>query len=299
MKTLDFWPALPIIVQYGGLPNLDLPAPWDDDNIIAALKQSSRVCSISLTVTSSLLKKLSKITEPFLELEELTLLSSDDIQLTFPSTFRCGPRLRALHSTRISFPSLPQLLSPSHALVDLQLHKIRSRYCSPEAITNSLSGMTQLRSLSLSLSFSTRRNYHDSPPQAEERVVLSALTFLKYQGTGNYLDSLVARIDAPHLQDIDIIFFRQPTMDTLQLGRFIQRIEMQRSFSQAAVHSSEQDISISLMDSSTSTPLRLRISGEQSYGQLSSWLNFVTNLSRSYPRNTCTYRYDSIAGWGG
>jgi hypothetical protein len=110
--------------------------------------------------------------------------------------------------------------------------------------------MTQLRSLSLlSLSLSTRRNYHDSPPQAEERVVLSALTFLKYQGTGNYLDSLVARIDAPHLQDIDIIFFRQPTMDTLQLGRFIQRIEMQRSFSQAAVHSSEQDISISLMDS--------------------------------------------------
>jgi hypothetical protein len=126
MKTLDFWPALPIIVQYGGIPNLDPPAPWDDDNIIAALKQSSRVCSISLTVTSSLLKKLSKITEPFLELEELTLLSSDDIQLTFPSTFRCGPRLRALHSTRISFPSLPQLLSPSHALVDLQLHKIQN-----------------------------------------------------------------------------------------------------------------------------------------------------------------------------
>jgi hypothetical protein len=71
LKTLDCWPALPIIVQYGGSPNLDPPAPEDDDNIIAALKQSDRVSSINLTVTRSLLEKLSAISEPFSELEEL------------------------------------------------------------------------------------------------------------------------------------------------------------------------------------------------------------------------------------
>ena len=92
---------------------LDPPAPEDEDNIIAALKQSDRVSSISLTVTSSLLEKLSTISEPFSELEELVLLSQDNLQLTLPSAFRWGPRLRTLHSTRIAFPSLPQLLSPS------------------------------------------------------------------------------------------------------------------------------------------------------------------------------------------
>jgi hypothetical protein len=286
LKALYFWPALPIIVQYGGLPNLDPPAPADDDNIIAALKQSGRVRSISLTITRSLLKKLSKVTEPFLELEELTLflLSSDNTQSTLYKAFRCGPRLRTLHLTRIPFPSFVQLLSPSHDLIDLQLHEItRARYFSPEAFAKALSGMTQLRSLSLHfLSFSTNRSYLDLPPQAEERAVLSALTFLKYQGTGTYLDGLVARIDAPRLQDIDITFFRRPAMDTSQLGRFIQQIEMQRSFSLAVVQSSLQDITISLTDSNTSTPLRLRISSEISNWQLSSWFDFVTNLSSSY-----------------
>src|ERR1700761_7095216 len=53
LEALDCWSALPIIVQYGGTPDLDPPAPGDDDNIIAALKQFCRVTSISLTVTSS------------------------------------------------------------------------------------------------------------------------------------------------------------------------------------------------------------------------------------------------------
>src|SRR6201996_3567258 len=85
-KSLDFWPPLPIVVQYGGTPALDPPAPEDDDNIIAALKQSGRVSSISLTVTSSLLEKLSAISEPFSELEELALMSCDNMQLTIPNT---------------------------------------------------------------------------------------------------------------------------------------------------------------------------------------------------------------------
>ena len=54
LKTLDCWPTLSIVVQYGGSPALDPPAPEDEDDIMAALKQSDRVRSISLTVTSSL-----------------------------------------------------------------------------------------------------------------------------------------------------------------------------------------------------------------------------------------------------
>jgi hypothetical protein len=198
LKALNCWPTLPIAVQYGGSSDLSPPAREDDDNIISALKQSCRVSSIGLTATSSIVEKLSAISEPFSELEKLTLLSQDTTELTLPSTFRWGHRLHTLRSTRIAFPSLLPLLSPCHDIVDLQLHEIPiAGYFSPEAFANSLSGLAQLRSLSLHfLSFPHRRSYLSLPPTSRERVVLPALTNLKYRGTSKYLDSLVARIDA-------------------------------------------------------------------------------------------------------
>ena len=65
LKTLDCWPALPIVLEYGGSPTLDPPAPEDEDNIVAALKQYDRVSSIHLTISASLLEKLLLLKEPF------------------------------------------------------------------------------------------------------------------------------------------------------------------------------------------------------------------------------------------
>ena len=281
LKTLHCWPDLPIIVQYGGRPNLGPPAPEDDENIIAALTQSGRVSSIGLTVSCSLLEKLSAISEPFSELEELALMFRDNTPLTLPSTFRWGPRLRTLHLTRIAFPSFLQLLSPCHGLVDLQLHEIPSAgYFSPEGFTNALSGMTQLETLSLHfLSLPPRRNYLGLPPHSWERVLLPSLTCLKYRGTSKYLDSLVARVDAPRLGYIDLTFFSQPTMDASQLGRFIERIELQRSFSQADVQTSADAISISFTNSSIPTALRLQIPCKQLDWQLSSMSQILNQFS--------------------
>jgi hypothetical protein len=151
LKVLDCWSALPIVIRYGGVANLDPPAVEDNDNIIAALKQSARVSSISLTVTSSLLEKLSAISEPFSKLEELFLLSQENMHLTLPSTFQWGPRLHTLHSTGIGFPSFLQLLLPSHDLVDsIQLHEIPGTgYFSPYAFANVSSQMAQLQTISL------------------------------------------------------------------------------------------------------------------------------------------------------
>ncbi|KAI9451047.1 hypothetical protein BJY52DRAFT_131417 [Lactarius psammicola] len=246
LKNLDCWPPFPLLVNYGGLPMLRPPALEDEDNIMAALEQSDRVCSINLTVTSSLLKRLSTISEPISELEELVLLSQNNLQLTLPGAFWWGHRLRTLHSTRIAFPSLPQLLSPSQNLVDIQLHEIPGvGYFSPEAFANALCGMTQLETLSLHfLTLRPRRNYVSLPPPQGNRVLLPALTCFKYRGISKYLDCLVARIDAPHLGDIDIKFFSQPTLDASQLGLFINRIESWGSPLQAEILSSDGAISI-------------------------------------------------------
>ena len=281
LKSIDCWPALPIIVEYGGVPNLDPPASGDDDNIIAALKKSGRVSSISLTVTSSLLKKLSTISEPLSELEELVLLSQDNVQQTLPSTFLWGPRLRTLHSTGIAFPSLPPLLLPCQDLVDLQLHEIPSAgYLSPEQFANALSGIPQLRSLALHLlSFPRSRSYLGLPPPPGERIVLAALAHLEYRGTSKYLDSLVGRIDAPHLGDIEIRLFSQPTMDALQLGQFIRRTEMHTSLRYANVETSAQAISISFSNPNAPTPLRLQISCKQLDWQLSCMAQICDQIS--------------------
>ena len=281
LKTPDFWPALPIIVQYGGSSDLVPPSPEDDDNVIAALKQSGRVLSVSLTVTSSLHEKLSALSGPLSELEELVLQSQDNVQRTLPSTFLWGPRLRTLRSTRITFPLLLPLLLHCQDLVDLQLREIPSTgYFSPEQFTNALFGTPQLQSLTLHLlSFPRRRSLLGLPPPPGKHIILPALTHLKYRGTSKYLDNLVARIDATHLGDIDITLFSQPTMDALQMGRFIERLEMQISLSKAEIKTSAQAVSISFTDSGTSTPLRLQISCKRLDWQLSCMAQVCDQIS--------------------
>ena len=293
LKSLCLWPAaLPITIKYGGAPNLDPPAPEDDDNIIAALKQSGRVSSIRLTISSSLREKLSAISEPFTQLEDFVLFSQDSLPLTLPNSFHLGPRLCVLHLIGIAISSFPRLLSPSQALVDIQLHEIPiTGYFSPEAFANALSGTTQVRSLSLHfLSLPPRRNYLRLPPPRGERVVLPALTCLKFRGTSKYLDSFVARIDAPRLSGINITFFYQPTMDASQLGQFIERTEIQslqealRFFAKVEISADAISISFAWWDEenlckSTHPSLRLQISCKQLDWQLSCMAQVCDHIS--------------------
>ena len=259
-KILVCWPALPIVAEYGGSLALDTPAPEDEDNIMAALKQSNRITSISLTVTSSLLERLSAIEEPFSELEHLVLLTRDNVQLTLPNTFRWGPRLRCLHLTRIAFPTLLQLLHSSRNLVDLQLHGVHNpRHFSLEALTNTLSGMAWLQSLSLHCLPTDYYLAPSSPPG--ERVVLPVLTRLDFRGFAEYLDCLVARIDAPRLREIEVTFFNSYNrmFDLSPLAKFIDRTGMHTSHRRAHILSLERAISISLIQPGSATCLKLRL----------------------------------------
>ena len=280
-KALGYWPSFPLVVDYGAIHRP--PTPEDEDNIMAALERADRVRFISFTVSRSLLKKLATISKPFLELEDLVLLSNDNSQFTLPSTFWWGHRLRTLHSTRVAFTSLPQLLLPSQNLVDIRLDEIPNvGYFSPEEFANALCGMTQLQTLSLHfLSCPPRRKYLSLPPSPGDRVVLPALTRFKYRGTSKFLDSLVARIDAPRLGDIDVTFFIQPTLDALQLGLFISRTELWESPLRADILSSGHSISISITFTQPKavTQLGLQISCEQLDWQLSSMSQICDQFS--------------------
>jgi hypothetical protein len=234
LKALDCWPALPIAVEYFAFSLFNPHTPWDEENILNALKQSNRVISIRLTLTNSLLKKLSSIEGQFSELEELVLhvRSQSFGQLTLPNTFRLGTRLRRLHSTGVVFSAPLRLLSSSKDLVDIQLHEISDRYVLPQALADALSGMAHLRSLSLSVLSTT--NHTRVPPPSEKhivnRVIISSLSILKYRGTSGYLDSLLAGLDAlldvPYLAKIEITFFDETQFYVSNLVKVINRTEI-------------------------------------------------------------------------
>ena len=273
LKTLDCWPTLPIVVQYGGSPTLDPPVTEDEDNIVAALKQSDRVTSISLTVTRSLLKKLSAIKRPFTALEDLVLVSQDGVQLTLPNTFQWSPRLRCFRSTRVVFPSLLQLLYSSKNLVDLHLHEVlHPSVFPPEVLTNAFSGMVKLRSLSLH--FLSIIIHINLLPTSEERVVLPALTRFNYTGRAEYLEGLVSRMDAPLLGDIKLTFLNIAVPDLSELRKFTDRIGTHNSHHQADIIACQLGISVYLTQPGDSTCLRFQSSRKS----LSEQLYFLSRI---------------------
>ena len=284
-KSLDCWPALPIVVQYGGSLELDPPDREDEENIMAALKQSDRVISINLTVTTPLQAMLSRMESPFSKLKDLILLSQDGVRyLTQPRPFRSGywgTRLRSLHLTRITSLELPELLYSSRDLVDLRLHEVLypSNF-SIEVLANAFSRMTQLRSLSLHILPSSNNHFlMFFPPR--KRVSLPSLTHFDFQGITDFLKGLVAGIDAPRLGDIEVTCVNESISDSdlSVLFEFIDRIKMHKLPRRADILSSEHDITISLTQPGVHTCLRLRILCESLTVQLSSMAQICAQFS--------------------
>jgi hypothetical protein len=243
LKTLECWPTLPIVVEYRGSPALDTPAPADDDDdVMAALRHCHRVTSIDLSVTSSLRDRFSAIKEQFSELEDLVLQSQDGLWMTLPSVFRWGPRLHRLHLTRIAIPELTQLLTSSRNLVDIQLHEMPAiGYSLLTPFRKALSEMTQLQSLSLQ--FLPNPIY---PEIVLATLSLPTLTRLKYQGASEYLDNLVAGIDAPRLEVVEIKFSDEIKLHTPNIGKFINQMGKQNSQHHAEILFSKHYVSITL-----------------------------------------------------
>ena len=260
LKSLDCWPAaLPIVVKYGGSPELDPPALEDENNIIAALKRSDRVTSIGLTVTSTLLEKLSalRVKRSFSKLEDLVLLSPNSLPYTLIKTFRLSPRLRRLHLTRIVVPALFQLRYSPRNLVDLRLHDVSYPHLiSPRTLLDALSWMGQLRSLSFH--FPPTVTYHASPASPNQ-LVLPALNRLNFQGIPEYLGDFMARIHAPHLEDIEITFFGISTLGLSTFSDFIDLIGMHNSPRRAHISSSHRAISMSLIKLGSPACIKLQV----------------------------------------
>ena len=280
-KTIDAWPLLPILIQGSG------NWTWGMDNIIAALEHNDRIRILKLfDVTSSQMEKvLAAMQQPFPALQYLTLISLNETSVV-PASFLGGsaPRLQSFYLHRIPFPGLPKLLLSAIHLVDLHLYHIpHSGYFSPEAIVTALSALTSLEYLEIGFESPRSRPDRRRRPPPLTRTLLPALTLFVFEGVSEYLDDLVARIDAPLLDKFHITFFHQLIFDTPQLTQFIGRTPKFKACYHAQVKFSDQAVWLSTID----TKLSLTISCRQSDWQLSSLAQVCSSFLFS-PLNTST-----------
>ena len=231
-KTIVAWPALPIIVSDDCDKIRD--NPWDNqkwvDNIVAVFEHSDRICLVDLFEIRSwqLETVLAAMQRPFLALTRLELCSKDDETApVVPESFLGGsaPQLQFLSLERIPFPGLPKLLLSSTRLVELILSDIpHSGYISTETMVTCLSVLTRLDQLIIQFkSPQSRPNRNSRRPPPPTRTLLPVLTRFSFKGASEYLEDLVARIDAPQLDELWITFFHQLIFDTPQLSQFISR----------------------------------------------------------------------------
>ena len=109
------------------------------------------------------------------------------------------------------------------------------------------------------------------------RAVLPALTLFEFEGTSEYLEDLVARIDTPKLDRLVICLFMDLMFNIPQLHRYIARAESIRPLSPAKITFSPSDIHIML--GPLTGVVGLRISCKEPDWQASSMAQVFSQLS--------------------
>lgn len=227
-ENLRYWPPFPIVVDYFTSWGRRIPTQSYEDDIIAALEHPDRVRSIKLAVTSPLLGVVASVMrEPFPTLTDLCLSSNERNAPVLPDAFlgRSAPQLHQIYLEGVSFPGLPNLLLSAINLVYLRLEAIpQNGFISAEAMVTGLAALIRLDSLWIWFKPQTARFEQRHPPPLT-RAVLPSLVTLNFRGFSEYLERLLARIDAPRLHWVKIRYFNQLDLQVPQLLQFIERAE--------------------------------------------------------------------------
>ena len=276
---LEIWPPLPLIIQ----DNYDTDdEPPSIDNTITALEHNDRVCEILLEYLP--VSKLEDIAnsaamqKPFPKLTyfEFGTFTGDNVRLPDSILGGNAPSLRSLSLFAVTFPGLSKLLLSTTHLVTLRLSNIpHSGYIPPEAMATSLSALTSLEHLSLLFQSPRPR------PALESRRPLSrpltrsippSLTDIRFKGASEYLEEILARIDTPQLNELQITFFNQIIFDTPQLFQLINRTPTLRSLETGFIELDSKFTTITFLTwtSYYEVQLRVEISCRTSEWQLSS-----------------------------
>jgi hypothetical protein len=145
-----------------------------------------------------------------------------------------------------------------------------------------VSALTRLTKLSIGfISPASRPDPITQPPPPLTRAVLPALTDFEFYGVSEYLEDLMAQIDAPLLDRVAISFFNQLVFDIQQLIRFIGHAPALMPYDSATIRSSVNNVIITFWRrrSSINKLLRFNISCKEVDWQVSSVAQICNQLS--------------------
>jgi hypothetical protein len=247
-EMLDTWPPL-LIDIWGSSSELKL---YDMGNIVAALEHNDRIHKIELWCSSMVHveQAFGAMQTPFPSLTELAVnLFDETVTPVVPDLLLSGsaPRLQSLQLRSILFPLplLRNLLLSATDLVEIRIWRIPdSGLISPEAVVSCLSATTRLEEFELGFRSPIYSGSRRLP--LSTRCVLSSLTSLRFNGPCQYLERLIAPIDNPLLDNLDVILFHQPVSDTAQLAQFVDRTPKLKALREANIFFDGSDIFVSL-----------------------------------------------------
>ena len=216
VEMLDHFPPLPLFIDYGHTRNGVTLTEQDEVKIYHTLRLHDRVSHIDLNVPSSVLHKVSELLDtrfPMLESLSLTFSATyeDSLPFTLPKAFR-AQNLRHLSLPSISPPRRLQLLTSTVSLITLELSNIQaSSYSRPRLLVARLRSLPQLKELSIRFSTPIPRPSTERELLGEQGtlVTLPSLEILEFEGDGAYLESLVAQMRVPLLNQLKITLFDQ------------------------------------------------------------------------------------------
>jgi hypothetical protein len=230
---LDIWPALPIVVRVHG------EGDEISDNVLAALERHDRVVRVGIVqVSGGEIEELAGAMQvTFPALTHLHIDAFDFDTASFPDTLLGGsaPNLRSLRLACIAFTALPKLLLSSPGLVFLTLIDIPySEHISSAAMVDCLSSLTRLEHLQIEFPHSQPRPDGASrrPPPLTP-TVFPVLGTLILKGVTEYLDQLLAHMEAPHLDDVRFEFLDPPNFDVSRFPSYIGLTETFEGLDQA------------------------------------------------------------------
>ena len=227
--TLSHLPPLPLVIDYSEKTRTIVERK-DEENIRFGLQQRDHVHRVVLRAPSSRLRMwLEPMNKLFPRLEDLSLVSTtaEEMKLVLPETLQ-APNLRHLALHGIGLPTGLPLLSIAITLSTLTLTHIgASCYFPPGNLITHLQNLSYLEELSIgfAIPIPLPSSEKELLPLPIPPVTLPTLRQLTFRGVDVYLDNLVAQINAPLLERLNLTLLFDLAFTLVNLTDFIHRTE--------------------------------------------------------------------------
>ena len=240
-------PPLPLVIDYS-----NEGFSVEEEGIILALEQRDRVRRIRLQVPVPNMQKLiMAVDEEYPVLEHLIMVPSTEDKstaLVLPETLQ-APHLRHLSLRGFDLRKGSRLLTTSLGIVTLCLYMEHpSAYFQPNTLLRWISSMQHLKTLLVAFLFPIPNR--DVERQPIHTPMVTDITFpnlrsFVFRGVSAYLEAVVRRITAPHLEKLGIQFYKQLTYSIPRLLQFMNTAENLR-FSSAKFKFSTDEVYVKL-----------------------------------------------------